>query len=148
MTGVKPIISWSTMLTFHVTFGTLAGTRPYTSFSKHLDDFRTALVPPHLRGGYFGAVVQCERVREIRIWIGLRFVVVGVIRGVLVAAWTGTQGLDAQLIHHVLVVLLGGEVDRRRRGSLRCLLRHCREGRSSKGESKAETNEARGPLQT
>jgi hypothetical protein len=43
--------------------------------------------------------------------ISLGLIVVGVIRGFLVAAWSWTKGLDAELIHHVLVVLIGRKRD-------------------------------------
>jgi hypothetical protein len=31
------------------------------------------------------------------------------IQGLFIAARTGTQGLDAQLIHHILVILIGSK---------------------------------------
>ena len=43
------------------------------------------------------------------IGIGLRLVVVGVVWSFFVAARSRTQGLDPELIHHVLVVLIRRE---------------------------------------
>ena len=80
----------------------------------HLHDFRTPLVPPHRRRRHLLAVVQSERIGKIGIRVRLRLVVVGMIRSLFITARTGTQGFDAQLIHHVLVILIGGEGDRRR----------------------------------
>ena len=81
-------------------------------FREHVDDLGAALFPPHLRRRHLLAVVHRERVGNIGIGIGLRFVVVGVVRSIFVAAPTRAKRLDAELIHHVLVILVGGEGDR------------------------------------
>jgi hypothetical protein len=39
-----------------------------------------------------------------------------VVGGFFIAAGTGAKRLDAELVHHVLVILVRGEGDRRRRG--------------------------------
>ena len=53
------------------------------------------------------AVLQRQDVGQVRIRIGLRLVVVGVIRRRLVAARPGPQRLDAELLHHLPMILLG-----------------------------------------
>jgi hypothetical protein len=55
------------------------------------------------------------------------------IRSFFITARTGTQGFDAQLIHHVLVILIGSEgYWRRRSGFSRGTLSQCgTNGRSS-----------------
>ncbi len=96
---------------FHV--GLIFGDAAVDILLVHLDDLRAALVPPDLGSGDGLAVVQFERVGEIGPGVGLRLVVVGVVGGFFIAAGTGTQRLDAELVHHVLVILVSGEGDRR-----------------------------------
>ena len=87
-----------------------------------LDDLGTALLPPRIGAGDLAAVLQRQDFRQVGIRIRQRLVVVGVIRRGLVAARTGTQRLDAELLHHVLVVGCRGRgirVRRRARGRLR-----------------------------
>ena len=50
----------------------------------------------------------------MRIRIGKRFVVIRVIGRILVAVGTRAEFLDPELVHHVLMVLLGGKIRRRR----------------------------------
>jgi len=68
-------------------------------------DFGTALILPHGGTGDLLAVLQCEYVGQV--WVGIRrgLLVVGVVGSALVAARPGPQGLDAELLHHVLVVV-------------------------------------------
>ena len=79
-----------------------------------LDDLRPPLLPPLLRGLHRLAVVELQRVRQFRIGIALGFVVVSRIRRVRIAAIGALADRgDAELIHHQLVILLGGELERR-----------------------------------
>ncbi len=84
-------------------------------FAFHVfHDLRPSLGPPHRCGGDFLPVRERERIGQIRIGVRERLVVVRMVGSFFVAAWPFAQFLDAQLIHHVLVVLLGGERDGRR----------------------------------
>ena len=96
--------------------GHVFGNAAVDVFLVQVDDLGTALVPPHLRRGDGLAVVKLERVGEIGIDIGLRLIVIGVVGGFFIAARAGAQPLDAELVHHVPMVLVRGEGDRRRRG--------------------------------
>jgi hypothetical protein len=71
---------------------------------EHLHDLRPALVPPHGRGCDLAAVLERQDVRKIRVGVCQRFVVVRVVGVLFVAAGPWPQGLDAQLVHHVLSV--------------------------------------------
>ena len=75
-------------------------------------DLRPALVPPHCRFGDLFAVTQLQHVGKIGVRIRRCGVVVGVIRGVFIAARTRAEGFDLQLVHHVLMILLGCPVFR------------------------------------
>ena len=104
---------------------------------EHLDEFGAALIPPHLRRCHFLAIIQRERVRQVRKRICERFIVVGVIWRLLVPAWSGPERFDAQLIHHVLMILIGGKGA----GGLRCgSLSRCAAAasRESAGEEKEQ----------
>ncbi len=74
------------------------------------DDLRPALIPPHGRRRDLLAVLQRKNVGQIRVRIRRGLIVVGMIRRVFVAAGAGAQGLDAELVHHVLMVLRRGPV--------------------------------------
>src|SRR6266581_5760592 len=89
------------------------------------DNFGAALLPPHLRGGGLLAVLQRESIGQVRKRIRFGLVVICMIGVFLVSAWTGTKRFDAELVHHVLMVFLGGPVHRGRevarvRGRYRC----------------------------
>jgi hypothetical protein len=62
------------------------------------------------------AVVQDERVWEIRGGVGFGLVVVGGVGCVGVAGAPGAEGGDVEQIHGSLMVLLGGEMDWWRKG--------------------------------
>ena len=91
-------------LTVHVTFGTFFGTRPSTSRSKSSTISGPALLPPHVGARDLLAVLERQTSGRFGIRIRRRLVVVGVVGRRLVAARTGTQRLDAELLHHVLVI--------------------------------------------
>ena len=76
-----------------------------------VENLRATLLPPHFCGGDFLSIVEGEGVGEIGIWVGLRLVVVGVVGSFGISAGTGAEGFDAELGHHVLMVLIGGEGD-------------------------------------
>ena len=77
-----------------------------------LDDLRPADIPPLLGGGHLLARVRPEDFRNHGEGIGLAFVVVGGVRTLFVSVEPATDGLDAQLVQHVLVVLLSSESNR------------------------------------
>ena len=84
-----------------------------------VDDLRATLLPPHVRSGDFLSIVECERIGQIGPGVGLRLVVICVVGSFRISAGAGAQGLDAELVHHILMVLIGGEGDRRgSRGTL------------------------------
>ena len=95
-------------------FRDIFGNAAINIFFVALNDFRPTLVPPRLRSRDLLAVIEYERVRKNGVRIRLRFIVVGMIRRLFIAARPRTQRLDAELIHHVLVVLVRREGDRRR----------------------------------
>ena len=80
---------------------------------EHFNQLGAALVRPHLGSGDFFAVIHHQRIGDVGIGIGFRFIVVGVVGRVFVSAETGTQRLDAKLVHHVLVILVGSKGNRR-----------------------------------
>ena len=126
-----------------VNLGNVCGHEAIDVLRKHVDELGAPLVPPHFRSRDLGAVVQGERIGKDGIGIGLGFVVVGVVGSVLVAAGAGAQRLDAELVHHVLVILIGGECDRIA-GSLR--LKRGRGGEKTgddTGEGEARQGETR-----
>src|ERR1019366_162599 len=94
-----------------------------------LDDLGTALVGPLGGGRHLPAVLEGQNVGKVGVGIGQDFIIVGMIRRGLRAAWAGPQGLDAQLLHHVLVILSRGpthggrQVRINRSGRLRLLAR-------------------------
>ena len=69
-----------------------------------LDDLRTALLPPDGGLGHFLAVLQPQDVGQIREGIGQGLVVVGMIGRLFVTAGPRTERLDAELLHHVLMI--------------------------------------------
>jgi len=70
------------------------------------DNLRPAHTPPRLRSGDALAVLCHQRIRRRGVDVGLRLIVVGLIL---------TQLLDPQQVHHAPMVLLGGQVPRRRK---------------------------------
>src|SRR5208337_698411 len=91
-------------------------------------------------------VFQGERIGQIRKRIGPGFVVVGVIGGFFIAARPRTEGLDAELVHHVAMVLFccpvhrlaaGRRENRSACGRALCLLPRghltCQDGQSAQG---------------
>src|SRR5271170_6469263 len=66
-----------------------------------------ALIPPHCSLSDLTAVPESQDVRQIRVWIGCRFVVVGMIRRGFGATRSRAQRLDSELIHHVLMIFIG-----------------------------------------
>ena len=81
---------------------------------KIFDDFGSALRPPHLCTRNLLAVLQGEHVRKIGEGICFRFVVIRVIGRVFVSARARAERIDAELIHHVLMVLVGSPIHRGR----------------------------------
>src|SRR5207247_7421805 len=79
-----------------------------------LDDFPPPALPPHCRRGNLLPVLEHQRVRQVRVGIGLGLVVVGRVRSRAVHAVGSTaELLDVQKLHHPLVILLGGQLHRR-----------------------------------
>src|SRR5665213_4013044 len=66
-------------------------------------DFGPPLIPPHGARSDFFAVPEREDIRQIRIRISQRVIVVGMVRGGFIAAGTGPERLDSELIHHIPV---------------------------------------------
>ena len=81
-------------------------------------DLRAALLPPHIGGSDLLAVFQRQNFGEIRVGIGLRGIVVGHVRrsGSGAAAGARPEGLNAELVHHILMVFGGRPVEWRQRG--------------------------------
>jgi hypothetical protein len=75
-------------------------------------DFRPSLIPPHICRRHLFAVLQCQDIGKIWERIGRRFIVVGMIGRRLGPAGPRAQRLDAELIHHVLMVFRGGPIHR------------------------------------
>jgi hypothetical protein len=89
-------------------FGGVLRDAPEDFAIEVFDDFGAALFGP-LRGrGDLFPVLQGEDVGQIGIGVGGGLVVVGVVGRGFGAAGAGAEGLDAELIHHVLVVIGGG----------------------------------------
>ena len=76
------------------------------------DNLGSADFPPLLCGGDLLSCIGLEDLRQYGERIGLAFVVVGGVRTALVCVKGVSDGLDAQLVKHVLVVLLGCESHR------------------------------------
>ena len=94
-------------------FGHIGRDSPIDFLFEQLDDFGAALVPPEFGRRHFFSVVERERIGKIGVGICFRLVVVGVAARLLIAARARAQGFDAELVHHVLVVLVGGDGDGR-----------------------------------
>src|SRR5262249_40190875 len=79
-----------------------------------LDDLRTPLLQPYVRGRDLLAALQHQRVWQLRVRVGLGLVVVGSVRGLRIAAvGSGPELIDLQEFHQPLMVLLGGHLYRR-----------------------------------
>ncbi len=102
-----------------------------------LDDFRAAHLPPLLGGGDLLAVLRHQRIGQVGEGIGLGGVVIGRVGRAGVAARAGAQPGDAQLLHHVFVILLRRPVQWL--GSLRAENR-----RGRRGERRREAGETDG----
>ena len=63
------------------------------------------------------AVFEGERVGKVWKWIRFGFVIVCFVGGAAPTAWTGAKFDDAELVHHVFVVVSGGPVGGGRVGS-------------------------------
>ena len=74
-----------------------------------LHDFRPSHVPPLFGGGDFLPGLGLHQFRDHREGIGFALVVVGGVGALLVCVEAAADRLDAQLVHHVLVVLLRRE---------------------------------------
>ena len=94
--------------------GYLVGHASIDILREHLEQFGSSLIPPHLRRGDLAAVVHSQRVGNVWEGVGLRFVIVGVVGRLFIAARPWAQRLDPELIHHVLMVLIGGKAHRGR----------------------------------
>jgi hypothetical protein len=102
------------------------------------DDLPPPLLPPHPRRRHTPAVLQDQRIGQVRVRIRERLVVVRVIRRVLIAARAGAERLDAEEVHHAPMILLGGERDRRR--YVRC---GCADHRRRAADHRSERDEPR-----
>ena len=121
-TGRPPTSNCSVRLTRHVTLGTFLRNAADHLAIELLDDLGTALLPPRLGAGDLLAVLERQDFGQVGIRVGERLVVVGVVRRRLVSARARAKRLDAELLHHVLMV--GGRrrgvgIGRRARGRLR-----------------------------
>ena len=76
-----------------------------------LDDLRAALVPPGLGRRDLLPVLRDQGVRQVRVGVGLRLVVVGGVGSFPVAAVRAlTELLDLEQPHHLLVIFLRGDL--------------------------------------
>ena len=74
-----------------------------------LDDLRPADLPPLFGGSHLLALVRLEDLGQDGIGVGLALVVVGGEGAARIGVEAAADGLDAQLVEHVLVVLFSGE---------------------------------------
>ena len=79
---------------------------------ERFDDLRSAHFPPLLFCGHALAFICLEQLWDDRERICLALVIIGCIRAALVRVETATDRLDAELLEHVLMVLIGSEHDR------------------------------------
>jgi hypothetical protein len=96
--------------------GCVRGNPPVDLPLEILDELGTAGMPPRTGRRDALAVLQRQRIRQLREGVRQRLVGVRVIGGVLVSAGAGSQPGNPELIEHVLVVLLrrpGRSVNRR-----------------------------------
>jgi hypothetical protein len=85
------------------------GDAPVDLAVEQLDELRPPLRPPVLRRLHGLAVVEHQRVRELRVGVGLRFVVVGEVGRLRVRPIAaGPQLFDAEQVEHLLPVFLRG----------------------------------------
>src|SRR6185312_8607999 len=99
---------------FPIYFWSIGGNASVNFAIEVFDDLRTALGPPCLRRFHFLPVVQKQGIwqREGRDFGVIVICRVGRVR---VAVHTAPQGRNVEKTHRSLVVLLGGEVNGRRR---------------------------------
>src|SRR5579875_1257165 len=90
---------------------------------ERLDDLRAALGPPSFCGSNFAAVVEHERIEVVGVHIGLRFVVVGMIRRSWVSHGSGAERGDVEKLQDALMVLVGSQLDDRGKDFARRLSR-------------------------
>ena len=83
-----------------------------------LDDLGAPLLPPRGCRLHRRAVLQHERIRQRRIRVRLRLVEVRRVRCLRVAAWPAPDRRDLKQVHQPSMVLLRGQLDRRRIGGL------------------------------
>ena len=89
-------------------------------------DLGAALLPPLICRGHLLAVLQSQHVRQIRIRIRLRLIEVSMVWITLVATRSGAKSLYTELIHHVLMILIGCPIHSRWRQLLLRLRRKLR----------------------
>jgi hypothetical protein len=83
---------------------------------EELEQLRAPLLLPHFGGGDSLAVVEHERVREIREWIGRGLVEARAVGTVRSRRGARAKRSDVQQIHHTLMIFSSGELNCRRRG--------------------------------
>src|SRR5262245_55290333 len=84
--------------------GNVFGYPPNDLAFEILNDFGTALLPPHVSAGDFLPILQSERIRQIREWIGFGGIVIRFVGGAGASAWAWAKLCDAQLLHHLFVI--------------------------------------------
>ena len=109
---------------------------------KVLNSFRAPLLPPHLRRSRFFPVLQCQGIGQVGIGIGLGLVGVLIIgRPWVHTVGTRPQGFDAQLLHHVLMILIGAPIHRRRQLGIGGRRRRLRAANHGRGQGSACEND-------
>ncbi len=99
---------------FPIDFGRVLWNAPVDLPIKILHDLRTALRPPRLRGSNAFPIFQQQRIGQ-RIGSDLGFVVIRSVGRLGIAIDTPPQRSDVQKLQCSLVVLLGGQVNWRRK---------------------------------
>ena len=79
---------------------------------ESLHDLRPAHVPPLFFSCHALAFICLQQLRDDRERICLALVIIGRVRTVLVSIEAPTDGFDAELFKHILMILLCGENDR------------------------------------
>ena len=97
--------------------GKIFGRAPDDFAFEIFHDFRAKLLPPHRGAADLISILQREHLGPVGIGIGFFLIVVGdVVAGIGVAVSARPQLRDAQLLHHVSMILLRRPVQRRGRG--------------------------------
>ena len=76
---------------------------------KALNYLRPADIPPLLCGGHFFPGFCYQYFRKDGVGVCLALVIIGGARAALIGVKCVSYGFDTQLVHHVLVIFLGGE---------------------------------------